>query len=142
MILSFQDIIFISFKTHQTQTAKWLKQNGSKFQLLRNYYLMTKMLWSSKFWDPDVPVWLRQWFKFTCQIQLQVIIHSECSKNGAIRNCCISVRGHSSKFSKRNYIFPLHLQKLVTYFGFGQISPDFAFLIIRGVQTGRTGLNN
>ena len=47
---------------------------------------------------------------------------------------------HSSKFSERNYIFPLHSQKLKTYFG--QISPDFAFLFIRAVRTGRTGLNN
>ena len=44
---------------------------------------------------------------------------------------------HSSKFSKRNYSFPLHSQKVVTYFG--QIIPNFAFLFIRGVRTGRTG---
>ena len=42
---------------------------------------------------------------------------------------------HSSKFSKRNYIFPLHSQKLVTYFG--QISPDFAFLFIKGCANRR-----
>ena len=47
---------------------------------------------------------------------------------------------HSSEFSKRNYIFRLHSQKLVTYFG--QIFPDFAFLFIREVRTGRTGLNS
>ena len=40
------------------------------------------------------------------------------------------VWGHSLKFSNRNYIFPLHSQKLVNYFG--QISPDFAFLLISG----------
>ena len=37
---------------------------------------------------------------------------------------------HSSKFSKRNYIFPLHSQKLVTYFG--QISPRFRFFVYQG----------
>ena len=48
---------------------------------------------------------------------------------------------HSSKFSKRNYIFPLPSQKLVTYFG--QISPQISlFLFIRRVRIGRNGLNN
>ena len=47
---------------------------------------------------------------------------------------------HCSKFSKRNYIFPLHSQKVVTYFG--QISPNSTSLIIRGMRTGRTSLNN
>ena len=47
---------------------------------------------------------------------------------------------HCSKFSKRTSSISIRLQKLVTYFG--QISPDFAFLIIRGVQTGSTSLNN
>ena len=47
---------------------------------------------------------------------------------------------HSSKFPKRNFIFPLHSQKLVTYFD--KISTNFTFLFIRGMRTGRTGLNN
>ena len=47
---------------------------------------------------------------------------------------------HCSKFSKRNYIFPLHSQKVVTYFG--QISPNSTSLLIRGVRTGRTSLND
>ena len=39
---------------------------------------------------------------------------------------------HISKFSKRNHIFPLHSQKLVTYFG--QISLDFAFCLSGGCE--------
>ena len=46
----------------------------------------------------------------------------------------------AQNFQKRNYIFPLHSQKVVTYFG--QISPNSTSLIIRGVRTGRTSLNN
>ena len=54
--------------------------------------------------------------------------------------CCNIFNIHSSKFSKRNYIFPLHSQKLETYFG--QISPNSTFLLIRGLRSGRTGQNN
>ena len=68
------------------------------------------------------------------------IIKLKVSKNQDIINDDSISSFHSSKFFKRNYILPLHSQKLVTYFG--QISPDLAFLFIRGVRIGRTGLVN
>ena len=66
-----------------------------------------------------------------------VILQEETNSDGK-KKCLILFHNwwqctdtcHSSKFSKRNYIFPLHSQKLVTYFG--QISPEFRFFVYQG----------
>ena len=51
-------------------------------------------------------------------------------RNRMEKNCC-----HSSKFSKRNHIFPLHSQKLGDLFW--PDFPKFHFFIDQGMRTGK-----
>ena len=71
---------------------------------------------------------------YMCNMKTEMLCGTLCDKcfnlNKSMRNEKVDlsgkyaiVTGHSSKFSKRNYIFPLHSQKLVTYLArFPQIS--------------------